>query len=216
MSLRTFVRSSAFRIKPVFIKQHCPIYPIVSQNYFKHFCNGSFVKLLIHLEGQGLSNKYSNIFFSKYIFILQVRKGNLNNNQIILYVKGPGSNRLFTLWLYTNYLSRYVWEQEAHKGSLISKKISLWLQSSRKCAQNYPEHLLFSRIELRIVFGTFFGRLEPTCKLSEIKSPLGNLENVKSSLARSRDIAVKFHCKSCLLIQIKITEALVRIAVAFY
>ena len=52
-----------------------------------------------------------------------------------------------------------------------------------------------------------------TATMFENKKHMGNLVNAKNSLARSRDIAVKFHCKSCLLIQIKITEAL---AVAFY
>ena len=42
------------------------------------------------------------------------------------------------------------------KGGLISESFSLWVQSPKKCAQNYPEHLFFWWIELRIVFGTFF------------------------------------------------------------
>ena len=55
-----------------------------------------------------------------------------------------------------------------------------------------------------------------TANMFENKKHIRNLVNAKNSLTRSRDISVKFHCKSCLLIQIKITEALVRIAVAFY
>ena len=49
------------------------------------------------------------------------------------------------------------------KGGLISESFSYFgLQSPEKCDKNYPEHLLVWWIELRIVFDTFFGRLEPT------------------------------------------------------
>ena len=44
----------------------------------------------------------------------------------------------------------------SYKGGLISESFLYWLQSPKKCAKNYPEHLLFRWIELRIVFGTFF------------------------------------------------------------
>ena len=46
------------------------------------------------------------------------------------------------------------------KGGLITESFSRWLQSPKKCAKNYPEHLFFRWIQVRI----FFGRLEPTWK----------------------------------------------------
>ena len=44
----------------------------------------------------------------------------------------------------------------SYKGGLISASFSYWLQSKKKCAKNYPEHLLFRWTELRIFVGTFF------------------------------------------------------------
>ena len=47
------------------------------------------------------------------------------------------------------------------KGGLISGDFSLWLQSSKNVSTTILS--IFS-LELRIDFGTFFGRLEPTWK----------------------------------------------------
>ena len=41
---------------------------------------------------------------------------------------------------------------ELAKGGLISESFSYWLQSPKKCAKHYPDHLLFRWIELKIVF----------------------------------------------------------------
>ena len=54
---------------------------------------------------------------------------------------------------------------KAFKGGLISEKFSHWLQSPKKCANHYPEHVLFRWIELRthhlgiIYYVNFLGRL---------------------------------------------------------
>jgi hypothetical protein len=40
------------------------------------------------------------------------------------------------------------------KGGLILESYSIGLQSSTKCAKNYPEHLFFRWVELKIIFGT--------------------------------------------------------------
>ena len=65
-------------------------------------------------------------------------------------------------------LKRKTAKMESSKGGLISESFSFRVQSPQKCAKNYPEHLVFRWIELRIVFWhifcTFFGRLQPTCK----------------------------------------------------
>ena len=45
------------------------------------------------------------------------------------------------------------------KGGIISESFSRWIQSPKKCAQTYPEHLLFRWIELRMVIWHIFGEI---------------------------------------------------------
>jgi hypothetical protein len=42
------------------------------------------------------------------------------------------------------------------KGCLISEGFPYWLQSHKKCAKNYPEHLFFRWVEHRIVIWGIF------------------------------------------------------------
>ena len=61
------------------------------------------------------------------------------------------------------------------KCDLISESFSRWLQSSKKYGKDYPEHLFFMWIVLRIVIWLpFFGDLSQSETLSEIKPPLAN------------------------------------------
>ena len=57
---------------------------------------------------------------------------------------------------------------EEPKGGLIPEGFSIWLQSPKKCAQIYPDHLLFRWIELMILWTHFFGDWSQREKLSEI------------------------------------------------
>ena len=50
------------------------------------------------------------------------------------------------------------------KGGLISKSFSRWLQSSKNAPNPYPELYPDKEKILRIVLGTFFGKLEPKWK----------------------------------------------------
>ena len=58
-----------------------------------------------------------------------------------------------------------------YKGGLISEMFSLCLQSLKNVPNHYPELNPPKEKILRIVFGTFLGRLGPTGKKSEIKPP---------------------------------------------